>query len=178
MQEQTGTFTPRVLQDNSQDPLFQFVQVSEPVSAALVCHYRAHPVLSLGLFCGCLIAQSTGESSQVFSPLAFSVKPPQDHSPGSARRLFASHPELRNDPRGRFLFRLTPLPLGTDLCYLPNFQPLGMINKHVGYVFLVDWRSRIRWAAVGAANETPNEVDSLRSCTTVLLERLRSGQDT
>lgn len=50
-----------------------------------------------------------------------------------------------------------------------------MINKHVGYVFLVDWKSRIRWAAVGAAQG--EELDSLRSCTTVLLERLRSGQE-
>lgn len=50
-----------------------------------------------------------------------------------------------------------------------------MINKHVGYVFLIDWKSRIRWAAVGASQG--DELESLRSCTSVLLERFKSGQE-
>ena len=49
-----------------------------------------------------------------------------------------------------------------------------------GYVFLVDEHAKIRWAAVGFADEseTKSEVASLRACTGVLLKRLTSGVDT
>ncbi|KAJ3481526.1 hypothetical protein NLI96_g7600 [Meripilus lineatus] len=46
---------------------------------------------------------------------------------------------------------------------------LGITNRHVGYVFLVDQRCRIRWA--GCADPMPEEVEALRACTGVLLKR-------
>jgi hypothetical protein len=30
---------------------------------------------------------------------------------------------------------------------------MGMDNKHIGYLYLVDWNARIRWAACGYAAE-------------------------
>lgn len=63
-----------------------------------------------------------------------------------------------------------------------------MTNKHLGYVYLVDENSKIRWAAVSfpgsseppAANAEENteaeEIRSLRACTGVLLQRLREGR--
>lgn len=50
-------------------------------------------------------------------------------------------------------------------------EPTGMENKHVGYVFLVDWAGRIRWAGCDWA--TIEEEESLRRCSHVLLDRLR-----
>ncbi|KAL8280572.1 hypothetical protein RQP46_006895 [Phenoliferia psychrophenolica] len=52
-------------------------------------------------------------------------------------------------------------------------EPMGMTNKHVGYVFLVDDQCRIRWAGCDWA--TPVEEESLRKCAHVLLDRLKSG---
>ncbi|KAF8587188.1 hypothetical protein K439DRAFT_1630891 [Ramaria rubella] len=49
-------------------------------------------------------------------------------------------------------------------------EPMGMTNKHVGYVYLVDEKCRIRWAGCGFAAE--EEPESLRICTRVLLQRL------
>ncbi|KAE8226019.1 hypothetical protein CF319_g1333 [Tilletia indica] len=46
---------------------------------------------------------------------------------------------------------------------------LHLHNKHVGYVFLVDQRCRIRWAGGGFAEE--GEREALRACTGVLLAR-------
>ncbi|KAL9933528.1 hypothetical protein V8E36_007704 [Tilletia maclaganii] len=46
---------------------------------------------------------------------------------------------------------------------------LGLHNKHVGYVFLVDQRCRIRWAGCAFAEEAERE--ALRACTGVLLSR-------
>jgi len=48
-------------------------------------------------------------------------------------------------------------------------EPLGMENKHVGYVYLVDSSCKIRWAACGKA--APGEAESLERCTAVLLGR-------
>jgi len=50
-----------------------------------------------------------------------------------------------------------------------------MINKHVGYLYLVDWESRVRWAGVGFAEEGGKELAGLRSCVAVLLNRLKEG---
>ncbi|RPD61372.1 hypothetical protein L227DRAFT_592925 [Lentinus tigrinus ALCF2SS1-6] len=55
-------------------------------------------------------------------------------------------------------------------------QPLGIANKHVGYVYLVDPKLKIRWAA--CADPKSEEVSALKTCTTVLLERLSKQQDT
>lgn len=50
-------------------------------------------------------------------------------------------------------------------------EPLGMPNKHVGYVFLVDWIKKIRWA--GCSWATVDEEEALRKCSHVLVERLK-----
>ncbi|GAA5881974.1 hypothetical protein JCM16303_003491 [Sporobolomyces ruberrimus] len=50
-------------------------------------------------------------------------------------------------------------------------EPLGMPNKHVGYVFLVDWNKKIRWA--GCSWATVDEEEALRKCSHVLVERLK-----
>lgn len=52
-------------------------------------------------------------------------------------------------------------------------EPMGMTNKHVGYVFLVDWDRRIRWAGCGWA--TVAEEEALRKCAWVLIERLKAN---
>lgn len=49
-------------------------------------------------------------------------------------------------------------------------EPLGMANKHVGYVFLVDENLKIRWAGCGDAKA--EETSALEQCTGVLLNRL------
>ncbi|KAL6302989.1 ATP10 protein-domain-containing protein [Sparassis latifolia] len=46
---------------------------------------------------------------------------------------------------------------------------LGMTNRHVGYVYLVDEKCRIRWA--GCADPKPEESEALKVCTNVLLDR-------
>ncbi|GAA5964036.1 hypothetical protein JCM21900_001253 [Sporobolomyces salmonicolor] len=51
-------------------------------------------------------------------------------------------------------------------------EPLGMPNKHVGYVFLVDWNKKIRWA--GCSWATVDEEEALRKCSHVLVKRLRA----
>lgn len=51
-----------------------------------------------------------------------------------------------------------------------------MNNKHVGFVYLVDERGRVRWAGGGLAGE--GESESLRACAGVLLERMeKRGKD-
>jgi len=55
-------------------------------------------------------------------------------------------------------------------------EPMGMINKHVGYVYLVDENCKIRWAGCGFALE--GEDQSLKNCTRVLLQRLASEAET
>lgn len=50
-------------------------------------------------------------------------------------------------------------------------EPMGMQNKHVGYVFLVDWERRIRWA--GCSWATLDEEEALRKCSHVLVRRLQ-----
>ena len=54
-------------------------------------------------------------------------------------------------------------------------EPLGIENKHVGYVYLVDSSRKIRWAACGKA--APGEAESLERCAAVLLNR-ESSQGT
>ncbi|KAF7296103.1 hypothetical protein MKEN_01425500 [Mycena kentingensis (nom. inval.)] len=49
-------------------------------------------------------------------------------------------------------------------------DPMGLANKMVGYVYLIDENLKIRWAAGGDA--TSAELASLESCTRVLLKRL------
>ena len=47
---------------------------------------------------------------------------------------------------------------------------LGMTNHHLGYVYLLDTQCRVRWA--GCADPMPAEVEALKVCTEVLLNRL------
>jgi len=47
---------------------------------------------------------------------------------------------------------------------------LGMVNKHVGYVYLVDDNLKVRWA--GCADAKVEETNALEQCTGVLLNRL------
>ncbi|GJJ15073.1 hypothetical protein Clacol_009348 [Clathrus columnatus] len=49
-------------------------------------------------------------------------------------------------------------------------EPLGMVNKHIGYVYLVDHNCKIRWAGCGLAEDS--EASALKNCTRVLLQRL------
>jgi ATPase complex subunit ATP10 len=46
---------------------------------------------------------------------------------------------------------------------------MGIDNKIVGYVYLVDKNCKVRWAGCGTA--TDEEVESLRTATAVLLSR-------
>ncbi|KAK8854906.1 hypothetical protein IAR55_003645 [Kwoniella newhampshirensis] len=50
-------------------------------------------------------------------------------------------------------------------------QPLGLDNKLLGYVFLVDENLKVRWAGCGPA--TDDEAQSLRRATAVLLGRMK-----
>ncbi|KAH0835912.1 ATPase assembly factor ATP10 [Lanmaoa asiatica] len=49
-------------------------------------------------------------------------------------------------------------------------EPLGMTNKHVGYVYLVDENLKVRWA--GCADAKVEETQALETCAGVLLNRL------
>ena len=51
-------------------------------------------------------------------------------------------------------------------------ESIGMANKHIGYLYLVDDACRIRWA--GVAFPTENERKDLGICITILLERLKA----
>lgn len=46
---------------------------------------------------------------------------------------------------------------------------MGIENRIVGYVYLVDKNCKIRWAGVGDPDE--EEIESLRAATAVLLKR-------
>ncbi|KAI0370527.1 hypothetical protein BV20DRAFT_279951 [Pilatotrama ljubarskyi] len=48
-------------------------------------------------------------------------------------------------------------------------EPLGIANRHVGYVYLVDPQLKIRWAA--CADPKAEEIAALKACTSVLLQR-------
>ncbi len=53
--------------------------------------------------------------------------------------------------------------------------PLGMENKLLGYVFLIDSNLKIRWAGCGTAQ--PKETDDLRRATAVLMARMGQEQE-
>ncbi|KAI0754405.1 ATP10 protein-domain-containing protein [Daedaleopsis nitida] len=55
-------------------------------------------------------------------------------------------------------------------------EPLGIANKHVGYIYLVDPNMKVRWAA--CADPKSEEVAALKTCTTVLLNRIAKARDT
>ncbi|KAI8976571.1 ATP10 protein-domain-containing protein [Trametes punicea] len=55
-------------------------------------------------------------------------------------------------------------------------EPLGIANRHVGYVYLVDPNLKIRWAA--CADPKAEEIAALRTCTSVLLDRSSKQQQT
>ncbi|KDQ13412.1 hypothetical protein BOTBODRAFT_33717 [Botryobasidium botryosum FD-172 SS1] len=66
-------------------------------------------------------------------------------------------------------FHSSYLVSGQNLEYLR--EPLGMENKHIGYVYLVDSDLRVRWAGCGFAAE--GESEALANCTRVLVDRLQ-----
>lgn len=47
---------------------------------------------------------------------------------------------------------------------------IGLTNKFVAYVYLVDDKCRIRWA--GCADPQPGEIQALQACTGQLLKRV------
>lgn len=49
-------------------------------------------------------------------------------------------------------------------------EPLGMTNKHIGFVYLVDQNLKVRWAGGGLARE--EESKSLFNCVKALLKRM------
>ncbi|ORY35395.1 ATP10 protein-domain-containing protein [Naematelia encephala] len=53
-------------------------------------------------------------------------------------------------------------------------DPLGLENSILGYVYLVDWNCKIRWAA--CANAEEKEIHSLRNATAVLMARLEKDR--
>lgn len=53
--------------------------------------------------------------------------------------------------------------------------PLGVANKHIGYVYLVDENLKVRWAGGGDAME--EEVLGLERCTKVLLDRIDRAKE-
>lgn len=76
-----------------------------------------------------------------------------------ANKLMASVPK---EQQGNYLISKQ------NIEYLRD--PLGMTNSRVGYVFLVDENLKVRWG--GCADPTMEEIQSLESCTGVLLKRL------
>ena len=50
---------------------------------------------------------------------------------------------------------------------------MGMTNSRVGYVYLVDEQCKIRWAA--CADPMAEEIEALRTCMGVLLDRYKKG---
>ncbi|OAV90241.1 hypothetical protein PTTG_12204 [Puccinia triticina 1-1 BBBD Race 1] len=52
-------------------------------------------------------------------------------------------------------------------------EPLGMVNKLLGYVYLVDWNKKVRWAGCGFSNA--DEVSALFSGTRALLKRFEDN---
>jgi ATPase complex subunit ATP10 len=55
-------------------------------------------------------------------------------------------------------------------------EPMGLMNRMVGYVYLIDENLKIRWAAGGDA--TVAELGALESCLSVLLKRLEEKKKT
>lgn len=53
--------------------------------------------------------------------------------------------------------------------------PLGIENKLLGYVFLVDQNAKIRWAACGDPRQ--EEIEDLRRCAAVLVRRMSEDKD-
>lgn len=49
-------------------------------------------------------------------------------------------------------------------------ENMGLVNKHIGYVYLVDEQLKVRW--VGCGNAMPEEAEALRTSVGVLLNRL------
>lgn len=81
---------------------------------------------------------------------------------------------------GRRKFCLSWSSLLHDLtdCPLPPLQlkePLGITNKHVGYIYLVDPDCKIRWA--GNAYATEEERQGLRKAVAVLIARVKEGKE-
>jgi mitochondrial ATPase complex subunit ATP10 len=90
---------------------------------------------------------------------------------------------LQENPLKSFLVSLffsslrKTVPLNLQPTYMVSSQnmeylrePLGMENKHIGYVYLLDSNLRVRWAGCGFARD--EEGQALKNCARVLLERM------
>lgn len=102
--------------------------------------------------------------------------------------LYLSQINLQENPLKGFLVSMflssirTRIPVHLQSTYLVSRQnmeylrePMGMVNKHIGYIYLVDENCKIRWAGCGFA--MGGEDLSLRNCTRVLLQRLSKETD-
>ncbi|KZT03768.1 uncharacterized protein LAESUDRAFT_658941 [Laetiporus sulphureus 93-53] len=54
-------------------------------------------------------------------------------------------------------------------------EDIGMTNRHVAYVYLLDEQCRVRWA--GCADPMAQEIEALRVCTGVLLKRYSAASN-
>jgi ATPase complex subunit ATP10 len=99
------------------------------------------------------------------------------HTPSYSRKINLQENALKSMLVSLFLSSLRrAVPPSLHRTYLISSQnmekereSLGMVNKHVGYVYLVDRNLKVRWAGCGKA--APGEADSLAKCTQVLLKR-------
>nr|XP_018261342.1 uncharacterized protein I303_05780 [Kwoniella dejecticola CBS 10117]OBR83500.1 hypothetical protein I303_05780 [Kwoniella dejecticola CBS 10117] len=64
---------------------------------------------------------------------------------------------------------------GGDWSSMDITSPLGIDNKLLGYIYLVDQNLKVRWAGCGTA--TPEESQALRRATAVLLRRISGGTE-
>ncbi|WVR07391.1 hypothetical protein IAU60_004432 [Kwoniella sp. DSM 27419] len=64
---------------------------------------------------------------------------------------------------------------GGEWSRLDITEPLGIDNKLLGYMYLVDSDCKVRWAGCGAA--TPEESQALRRATAVLLGRMKGAAE-
>jgi ATPase complex subunit ATP10 len=155
-QEHINSFVRPALADMKDEELFQYVYVSRNLSSSWS---------GLG---------------------ADSASHHQDHLVDSCSLAPSTQINLQENPLKSFLVTMflsslrKTVPLAQQPTYLLSHQSLeylresmGMLNKHVGYVFLVDWERRIRWA--GCSWATLAEEEALRKCSHVLLERLKKG---
>ncbi|BGP55308.1 Mitochondrial ATPase complex subunit atp10 [Rhodotorula sphaerocarpa] len=132
-----------------------------------------------------LVAFSSFRSSEASSSLEHInsfVRPTLADLDGDSRFQYV-YINLQENPLKGFLVSMflsslrRTVPASQQPTYLLSHQsleylraPMGMENKHVGYVFLVDGKRKIRWA--GCSWATVDEEEALRKCAHVLVERL------
>ncbi|SCV71122.1 BQ2448_2710 [Microbotryum intermedium] len=147
-QEHVNSFVRPALSDMKHEPLFQYVYVGSSYKGD---HWPA----------------------RVVDQLLAGPPPPQINAQENPLKSFLVTMFLSSLRR--------QIPAQHQATYLLSHQsleyvrePLGMTNKHVGYVYLVDWTGKVRWAGCDWA--TLNEEEALRKCCHVLVERCRKDQ--